>query len=89
MALLYSAMIVSVAVNSPNNDQSDNESERELASMHSSKSPDTRNEERLTPAHNIKSEVGDHDIDIPKLPLTPGVPGLVSPGYDPRAPYSP
>ena len=92
-ALLYSAMTVAVAVSSANCDTSDNVSERGLSSMHSPKSLDAGHEERLTPAHSFQSEVevGDQGIDIPMSPGygTPGVSGLISPGYDPRALYSP
>lgn len=91
VALLYSAMTVAVTASSESSEKIDTGSERSLASMHSPKSIDIDHEERRTPGSSFQSEVklGDHGMDTPASLRTPGVAGLISPGYNPRISYSP
>ena len=81
--LLYSAMTVAVVVSSKDTkaDSADENSKQESSSNNVGMS----DEGNITPApHRYHSRVNDQGIDMPKTPETPGVSGLVSPGYNPH-----
>ena len=79
-----------------NNGSCEDSIRRSLASSSPhSKSFDTRQDRgHRTPGskNSFHSNTNDIDIDIPSTPsaslMTPGVSGLVSPGYDPRSHFS-
>ena len=95
VALLYSAMIFAVTASSEDSDEdSDNDSQQSVTSMRSPKSLQHDYEMKSTPIKlRFHSEVDDNqsfqDVNLSTAPRTPGIPGLISPGYHPRAPYSP
>ena len=106
-ALVYSAMTVGVSASSGNDDDDqivngsceDSIRHSSASSSPHSKSLDTRQVRvHHTPGskNSFHSNANDIGIDIPSTPsspspMTPGVSGLVSPGYDPRShlSYSP
>ena len=100
-ALVYSTMTVGVSASSGNdndnqildNNGSSEDSGRHISASSSphSKSFDTRQERVHRTPGSKNSFHSNMDIpSSPSSPMTPGVSGLISPGYDPRhSSYSP
>ena len=85
-ALLYSAMSVAATANADHRDEAGEAGARgSPVSTPRSKTSDALREERRTPADEFQWEAGTHGHGKIESVTAPGLSGLVSPGYDPRA----